>query len=65
MSNKNRTLKDNILEKNLEAQPMRWSAIHPQGHIYSVDTLDPLMNLFDLTKDELEGRGWKFTAKYY
>lgn len=52
------------VEKNLKRQPIKWTVTHPDGHIYSMKSIDALLGRFDRTQKELKALGWKFEAHY-
>ncbi len=52
------------IEKNLVRNPVKWTAKHPAGHLYSMKSLDSLMSHYGLSKEEMEAKGWEFQPQY-
>jgi hypothetical protein len=52
------------VSKNIKEKPIKWTVTHPDGHIYSVIELEPMLNRQSATKSELKKRGWSFEPHY-
>lgn len=56
--------KQTKITKNIPTDPVKWTVTHPDGHIYSLPSYEPLTSRFGISKVELMDRGWKFEPHF-